>query len=289
MLRARPSPALPVHSDDPAALRDPKASKRRPRRAGHCVVLALLVGLLVRFVLRKQLSHRRRLKRRLKPHRFFREANPYGPYNDPLVAPAWVSHEPWWRRALGRWSRAGDQRAPVFLYSCVGTAEELSTLPHFIAHYLALGIDPERFILVLHVDDDEERARDARAERAAYAAAVTVLSSWGIPGHMRWRGAFSAQNQRRARDAAFRAFKHRHGRGAAAPLRPSDWVRGGSRQAAFRGASQRARAPSDYPRRRRRVRVHAPKRGRGRCAPPPPHSAARVDARSARRARVRGR
>ena len=124
MLRARPSPALPAHFDDPAARHDAKA-KPRPRRAGHCVVLALLVGLLVRFVFQKQLSHRRRLKRRLKPHRFFREANPYGPYNDPLVAPAWVSHEPWWRRALGRWSRAGDQRAPVFLYSCVGTAEEL--------------------------------------------------------------------------------------------------------------------------------------------------------------------
>ena len=104
-MRARPSPALPAHFDDPAARHDAKA-KPRPRRAGHCVVLALLVGLLVRFVFQKQLSHRKRMKRRLKPHRFFREANPYGPYNDPLVAPAWVSHEPWWRRALGRWSAA---------------------------------------------------------------------------------------------------------------------------------------------------------------------------------------
>lgn len=65
-----------------------------------------------------------------------------------------------------------NQTVKAHLVSCVGVDTEYAHLPHFIDHYLALGIPPARFHVILNT-------QDAQSENLA--AAQALLQQRGLP------------------------------------------------------------------------------------------------------------
>lgn len=92
----------------------------------------------------------------------------------------------------------------VWFTSCVGVDFSPEILPHFLRHYLGLGVAPERFLLVLN---------SGRFGRGAIRAATAVVRSFDLPEPAIWRGKYtSEEKQRRVRDVLD------------ANVEPDDWV-----------------------------------------------------------------
>jgi len=68
----------------------------------------------------------------------------------------------------------------IRLLSCLGVADDLPLLPHFLDHYLGLGIAPGRIHMILNAaDPDDPRLEAARATLAARGAAAPEI--WIAP------------------------------------------------------------------------------------------------------------
>ena len=66
---------------------------------------------------------------------------------------------------------------PPWLVTCVGVAYDLPLLPHFLRHYAALGIEPERIVCLLNAEDEADPGL-AQADR--------ILAAAGAPPGRRW-------------------------------------------------------------------------------------------------------
>ncbi|MGF1553071.1 MAG: hypothetical protein ACFBWO_11320 [Paracoccaceae bacterium] len=87
-------------------------------------------------------------------------------------------------------------RIDPLLITCVGVESDLALLPHFLAHYLALGIAPGRVRAILNA-----RAADAPGLDAADA----LLAAQGCPPGRRWIAPYTSDSmwaERRALQAA---------------------------------------------------------------------------------------
>ena len=73
----------------------------------------------------------------------------------------------------------------VRLVSCVGVEGELALLPHFVDHYLALGVRPERVHVLLN-------ARDAGSP--ALEAAAALLAARGVTGAVPWIAPYTSDS-----------------------------------------------------------------------------------------------
>ncbi len=67
--------------------------------------------------------------------------------------------------------------ARIRLIACIGVDAELALLPHFVAHYLGLGIAPERMHVLLNSAD---------AGSSALARATTLLAERGVTHAVPW-------------------------------------------------------------------------------------------------------
>jgi len=97
----------------------------------------------------------------------------------------------------------GGGPAP-WLLTCIGVEHDLALMPHFLNHYLDLGVRPDRICAILNARDG-----DSPALRAAEAC----LLARGAPAPERWIGAYTSDGmweRRRALQARVAA--------------PDDWV-----------------------------------------------------------------
>jgi len=63
------------------------------------------------------------------------------------------------------------------LITCVGVEHDLSMLPHFLRHYLDLGIKPERMFVILNANsEDSPSLTDAK----------NILKEHGISSPTEW-------------------------------------------------------------------------------------------------------
>lgn len=70
------------------------------------------------------------------------------------------------------------------LLSCIGVDFELALLPHFLKHYLSLGVLPENFSVILH---------SSAAESPALDDAKRLLGTEGIKAESVWIGEYSSR------------------------------------------------------------------------------------------------
>lgn len=91
-----------------------------------------------------------------------------------------------------------------WLISCVGVAFDLDLLPHFLRHYLRLGVLPDSVRLMLNAPD-----RDA----PGLAGAGAVLDRFGVPPAEIWVGPYTSDAMWERRRAMQRRI-----------ARPDDWV-----------------------------------------------------------------
>lgn len=68
-------------------------------------------------------------------------------------------------------------RADPLLITCVGVTHDLPLLPHFLAHYIALGVRPERMFPILNAP---------REDAPGLAEAHRILAAHGVPGVASW-------------------------------------------------------------------------------------------------------
>ncbi len=80
-------------------------------------------------------------------------------------------------------AKSGTGAATVRLLSCVGVDIELGLLPHFLDHYLGLGVAPDHVHLVLNTAD---------GDTPNFEAADRILDARGIAAGTRWIGPYTS-------------------------------------------------------------------------------------------------
>lgn len=99
---------------------------------------------------------------------------------------------------------SSDTASRTRLISCVGVESDLPLLPHFLRHYLGLGIAPERVHLVLNAPT---------ADAPGLAEARAVLAAHGVGGAEEWIAPYTS-------DAMWEKRREVQRRVAS----PADWV-----------------------------------------------------------------
>lgn len=70
-----------------------------------------------------------------------------------------------------------DPKTDARLISCIGVQSDLAVLPHFLRHYVDLGIAPDRMHLVLQSSEPDDPGLDAARD---------ILSAFGVAPHEVW-------------------------------------------------------------------------------------------------------